>query len=134
VTAAPLATSTDAHEGVPSRGEHGALPPAHQEARLAPSVAGHDGGERADRIAHHGQLCAVAIARRRKRPELCRGRTVRDRWPTVTGGFNPRSSSEVPMKSLVPMLEFVAEHDELSLVECASIIEALAASIRRGRP
>lgn len=61
-------------------------------------------------------------------------RSVRDRWPTVTGGFNPRSSSEVPMKSLVPMLEFVAEHDELSIVECASIIEALAASIRRGRP
>jgi hypothetical protein len=58
-------------------------------------------------------------------------RSVRDRWPTVTGGFNPRSSSEVPMKSLVPMLEFVAEHDELSVVECAAIIVALAASIRR---
>lgn len=58
-------------------------------------------------------------------------RSVRDRWPTVTGGFNPHSSSEVPMRSLMPMLTFVAEHDELSVAECAAIIEALAASIRR---
>lgn len=35
------------------------------------------------------------------------------------------------MKSLVPMICFVAEHDELTVTECAAIIEALAASIGR---
>ena len=58
-------------------------------------------------------------------------RSVRDRWPTATGGFSPRSSSEVPMKSLAPMICFVAEHNELTVAECAAIIEALAASISR---
>jgi hypothetical protein len=61
-------------------------------------------------------------------------RSVRDRWPTATGGFSPRSSSEVPMSSLVPMLTFAAQHDELSAAECAEIIIALANSIRRQHP
>ena len=63
-----------------------------------------------------------------------RARSIRDRWPTSTGGFSPRSSSEVPMSSLLPMLTFAAQHDELSTAECAEIIEHLAASIRRRRP
>ncbi len=58
-------------------------------------------------------------------------RSIRDRWPTSTGGFSPRSSSEVPMASLAPMLTFAAQHDELSAAECAEIIAELAASIRR---
>ncbi len=57
-------------------------------------------------------------------------RSVRDRWPTKTGGFSPRSSSEGPISSLVAMLEFVAEHDELPADECERIIAALAASVR----
>jgi hypothetical protein len=61
-------------------------------------------------------------------------RSIRDRWPTATGGFSPRSSSEVPMKSLVPMLTFVAQHDELSAADCAEIIAQLAASIKRQHP
>jgi hypothetical protein len=61
-------------------------------------------------------------------------RSIRDRWPTSTGGFSPRSSSEVPMSSLLPTLTFAAQHDELSAAECAEIIEHLAASIRRLRP
>lgn len=61
-------------------------------------------------------------------------RSVRDRWATANGGFSPHSSSEVPMSSLVPMIEFVAEHDELSVRECATIIKALAASIARQAP
>jgi hypothetical protein len=61
-------------------------------------------------------------------------RSVRDRWPTTTGGFSPRSSSEVPTPSLVPMLTFAAQHDELSAAECAEIIIALADSIRRQHP
>ena len=61
-------------------------------------------------------------------------RSIRDRWPTTTGGFSPHSSSEVPMSSLVPMLTFAAQHDELSAAECAEIISALADSIRRQHP
>lgn len=58
-------------------------------------------------------------------------RSVRDRYPTITGGFNPRSSPEVPMNDLVPILKFVAKHDELSVSQCAEIIAALSASILR---
>ena len=61
-------------------------------------------------------------------------RSIRDRWPTSTGGFSPRSSSEVPMDSLVPMLTFAAQHDELCAAECATIIAALAESIKRQHP
>jgi hypothetical protein len=61
-------------------------------------------------------------------------RSVRDRWSTSTGGFSNTQSSEVPMESLVPMLTFVAQHDELSAAECAEIIIALADSIKRQHP
>ena len=61
-------------------------------------------------------------------------RSIRDRSPTSTGGFSPRSSSEVPMASLVPMLTFAAQHDELSAAECADITGGLAASISRQHP
>ena len=63
-------------------------------------------------------------------------RSIRDRWPAPNSpsGFNPRSSSEVPMASLVPMLTFAAQHDELSAADCADIIGALAASIKRQHP
>ena len=61
-------------------------------------------------------------------------RSIRDRWSTTTGGFSPHSSSEVPMSSLVPMLTFAAQHDELSAAECAEIIIALADSVKRQHP
>lgn len=61
-------------------------------------------------------------------------RSIRDRWTTPAGGFSPRQSSEVPMASLVPMLTFAAQHDELTAAECADIIAALAASIKRQHP
>lgn len=61
-------------------------------------------------------------------------RSIRDRWATANGGFSPRSSSEVPIASLVPMLKFAAQHDELTAAECAEIIEALAASVKRQHP
>jgi hypothetical protein len=61
-------------------------------------------------------------------------RSIRDRWPTTTGGFSPRSSREVPIESLVPMLTFAAQHDELTAAECAEIIAALAGSIKRQHP
>jgi hypothetical protein len=58
-------------------------------------------------------------------------RSIRDRYATSTGGFSPRSSSEVPMDDLVPMLEFAAQHDELSVAQCARTIAALSMSIQR---
>lgn len=61
-------------------------------------------------------------------------RSIRDRWVTPSGGFSPRSSSEVPIASLVPLLTFAAQNDELSAAECAEIIAALAASIKRQHP
>ena len=61
-------------------------------------------------------------------------RSVRDRWPTRTGGFSPHSSPEVAISSLVPMLTFAAQHDELTAAQCAEIIMGLAASIRRQHP
>jgi hypothetical protein len=62
-------------------------------------------------------------------------RSIRDRWPANnSSGFNPRNSSEVPIASLIPMLVFAGQHDELSAAECADIIEALAASIKRQHP
>ena len=44
-----------------------------------------------------------------------------------------RSSPETPIYDLVPMLQLVAKHDELSPVECAEIIAVLAESIKRQR-
>ena len=61
-------------------------------------------------------------------------RSIRDRWPTAAGGFSPRSSSEIPLESLVPLLTFAARHDELSAADCSAIISALAASIARQHP
>lgn len=61
-------------------------------------------------------------------------RSIRDRWVTAGGGFSPRSSSEVPIASLVPMITFAAQFDELTASECAEIIAALAESIKRQHP
>lgn len=58
-------------------------------------------------------------------------RSVRNRYQTASGGFSPRSSSEVPMGDLVPMLTLVAQCDELSIGQCAAIIKALSESIAR---
>ena len=58
-------------------------------------------------------------------------RSVRNRYQTASGGFSPHSSSEVPVGDLVPMLELVAKCDELSVAQCARIINALSASILR---
>ena len=61
-------------------------------------------------------------------------RSVRSRYPTSTGGFSPHSSPETPICDLVPMLELVAQHDELSTLDCAAIINVLLASIIRRCP
>lgn len=57
-------------------------------------------------------------------------RSVRNRYQTSTGGFSPHSSSEIPMSDLADIIVFVANHEELSVSECAKMIIALAASIQ----
>lgn len=57
--------------------------------------------------------------------------SVRNRYVTANGGFSPRSSSEIPVGDLTRIIEWVAEHDELSVRDCAAIINALAASVQR---
>ena len=59
------------------------------------------------------------------------GRSLRNRYATVNGGFNPDGSSEVPIGDLVPMLQFAGEHDALTAIQCAAIVESLSASNRR---
>jgi hypothetical protein len=61
-------------------------------------------------------------------------RSIRNRYPTSTGGFSPRSSSEIPIDDIVDMTKFAAQHDELSAAQCADIIKALAESIERQHP
>jgi len=61
-------------------------------------------------------------------------RSIRDRWDNATGRFNPHASSEIPIESLVPILNFAAQHDQLSVSECVEIIAALAESIKRQHP
>ncbi|AUX46996.1 uncharacterized protein SOCE26_085070 [Sorangium cellulosum] len=58
-------------------------------------------------------------------------RSVRNRYQTASGGFSPHSSSEIPVDDLVPLIEFLAKHDELSIEQCAKVINALSVSILR---
>ena len=57
--------------------------------------------------------------------------SVRDRWATRTGGFSPRSSSEIPLSSVERIIVETAKLDLLDVATTARIIEALAASIAR---
>ena len=63
--------------------------------------------------------------------DLASARSIRDRWDGPNGHFSPHASSEIPLESLVPLLEFAAEKNELSVSECAQIMVALAESIKR---
>ena len=57
--------------------------------------------------------------------------SVRDRWTTKTGGFSPRSSSEIPLSSIADIIVETAKRDLLDAPSAARVIEALAASIAR---
>ena len=58
-------------------------------------------------------------------------RSVRNRYPTATGGFNVRASGELPIVDILPVVQIVARNDEFSISQCVTIIEFLSASIRR---
>ena len=57
--------------------------------------------------------------------------SVRNRYPTSTGGFSPRSSSEIPLDDIESLAIAVGERDLLEVSTCARIISTLAASIAR---
>jgi hypothetical protein len=57
--------------------------------------------------------------------------SVRDRWATRSGGFSPRSSSEIPLGSVPDIIIETAKRDLLDVPTTARIIEALVASIAR---
>jgi len=48
-----------------------------------------------------------------------------------TGRFSPHGSSELPLHDLQPLIEVASENDLLSTSQCAAMIQALAASIKR---
>jgi len=75
-----------------------------------------------------GQGHLIEFGRATWNPE---DRSVRNRYPTSTGGFSPRSSSEIPLLDLEPLAIETARRDLLSSAAAARIIEALAASIAR---
>ena len=57
--------------------------------------------------------------------------SVRNRYPTSTGGFSPRSSSELPLDDVAEIVTVVAEEDLFSPSELVEMISTLSASLKR---
>ena len=57
--------------------------------------------------------------------------SVRNRYPTSNGGFSPRSSSEIPLGDLGPIVTALAQRDLLDIATITQMIETLAASLGR---
>jgi hypothetical protein len=57
--------------------------------------------------------------------------SIRNRYPTSTGGFSPRSSSELPLDDVAELVTVVADEDLYDPKRLAELIELLAASIKR---
>lgn len=60
-------------------------------------------------------------------------RSVRNRYPTSTGGFSPRSSSEIPVHDFEPLIVESARRDVFSVDAAERMIAALSNSIGRQR-
>jgi len=58
-------------------------------------------------------------------------RSVRNRYPTSTGGFSLRSSSEVSLQDFEHMIREIARRDLLEPRIAARLVEFLAGSIAR---
>jgi hypothetical protein len=58
-------------------------------------------------------------------------RSIRNRYPTSSGGFSPHSSSEIPINDLADLIAFAAQHDVINVSSCAQIISHLSNSIIR---
>jgi len=57
--------------------------------------------------------------------------SIRNRYPTSTGGFSPRSSSEIPIGDIEYLTIALADRDLLDVSSCARILAALASSLVR---
>lgn len=57
--------------------------------------------------------------------------SIRNRYPTKNGGFNPHSSSEIPLDDISELAVFAAEQDLLNPKELLEIICSASASLSR---
>jgi hypothetical protein len=57
--------------------------------------------------------------------------SVRNRYPTKTGGFSPRSSSEIPLGDVKEIVTVIADNDLLTPREITDMIVALSGSLSR---
>jgi len=57
--------------------------------------------------------------------------SIRNRYPTSTGGFSPRSSSEIPLADVRHITVAAADDDLLTEAEIADIMIALSSSLFR---
>ncbi len=57
--------------------------------------------------------------------------SVRNRYPTITGGFNPRSSSEIPLHDVEPIVIEIARRDKLPKDAITRIMRELMNSLER---
>ena len=57
--------------------------------------------------------------------------SVRNRYPTSTGGFSPRSSSEIPITDIVPVAVETLRRDLLDIQQTMQILQAAVHSLHR---
>lgn len=57
--------------------------------------------------------------------------SIRNRYPTSTGGFSPHSSSEIPIHDLSILVREAARRDILTRQEMINMIQELADSLDR---
>lgn len=51
--------------------------------------------------------------------------SVRNRYPTKSGGFNPRSSSEIPLHDIIDIVKFIAESQYFTPSDCIKIAKIM---------
>lgn len=57
--------------------------------------------------------------------------SIRNRYPTADGRFNPHASSEIPLYDIEPLVSALASRDLLDVAATASLVEVLVASLVR---
>lgn len=57
--------------------------------------------------------------------------SIRNRYPTSTGGFSPRSSSEIPLSDIKHLTIAAAEDNLLGVQEISEMIAALSHALSR---
>ena len=57
--------------------------------------------------------------------------SIRNRYPTSTGGFSPHSSSEIPLHDVPEIVSMVIDEDLLSPKELCDLINGISKSIER---